>query len=95
MYGGFVYYVNSYSAPTLPVISPHVVGDAAPRGSAWPSLIKNSTLVVMFGYDPLVNAKVLSGDGGPLDHELCDAAPGREDSRRVREPARRPTPTSS
>ncbi|HLN14859.1 MAG TPA: molybdopterin-dependent oxidoreductase, partial [bacterium] len=65
-YGGFVYYVNSYSAPTLPVISPHVVGDAAPRGSAWPSLLKNSTLVVTFGYDPLVNAKVLSGDGGHL-----------------------------
>ncbi|HLJ61403.1 MAG TPA: molybdopterin-dependent oxidoreductase [bacterium] len=64
--GGFVYRVNSYSAPTLPVISPHVVGDAAPRGSAWPSLIKNSTLVVMMGYDPLVNAKVLSGDGGHL-----------------------------
>ena len=66
IYGGFVYRVNSYSAPTLPVISPHVVGDAAPRGSAWPSLIKNSTLVVMMGYDPLVNTKVFSGDGGHL-----------------------------
>ena len=64
LFGGYVYAVNSYSAPTLPVISPHVVGDAAPRASAWPSLIRNSKLVVMFGYDPLVNAEVLSGDGG-------------------------------
>ncbi|HLJ58150.1 MAG TPA: molybdopterin-dependent oxidoreductase [bacterium] len=64
--GGYVYYVNTYSAPTLPVISPHVVGDASPKASAWPSLIKNSQLVVMFGYDPFVNAEVLSGDGGHL-----------------------------
>ncbi len=64
--GGYVYHVNSYSAPTLPVISPHVVGDSAPRASAWPTIIRNSRLVVMFGYDPLVNAEVVSGDGGHL-----------------------------
>src|SRR5579883_1976024 len=40
--GGYVYHVNSYSAPTLPVISPHVVGDSAPRASAWPTIIRNS-----------------------------------------------------
>ncbi len=68
LYGGYVSYVNTYSAPVLPVITPHVLGDPRPLASAWPTIIQNATLVVLFGYDPLVNAEVLSGgDGGHYD----------------------------
>ncbi|HYM68427.1 MAG TPA: molybdopterin-dependent oxidoreductase, partial [bacterium] len=61
LYGGNVYRVNSYSAPVLPVITPYIVGDPAPRQSAWPVILKNSTLVVLLGYDPQVNVKIQAG----------------------------------
>jgi len=70
LFGGYVYRINSYSAPVLPVITPHVLGDAAPRASVWPVIIKNSTLVVCFGYDPLRNAEMRSGGNvGHFDME--------------------------
>ncbi len=61
LYGGSVYRINSYSAPVLPVIAPYIIGDPAPRQSAWPVILKNSTLVVLLGYDPLVNTKIQAG----------------------------------
>ena len=61
MFGGNVYRVNSYSAPVLPVIMPYVLGDPAPRQSAWPTLLKNSKLVVLCGYDPVVNVQIQAG----------------------------------
>ena len=66
MYGGNVYRINSYSAPVLPVITPHILGDAAPRQSAWPVILKNSTLVVLLGYDPLATPRC--GPGGTSLH---------------------------
>ncbi|HXX38074.1 MAG TPA: molybdopterin-dependent oxidoreductase [bacterium] len=70
MYGGYVYRINSYSAPVLPVITPHVLGDAAPRATTWPVIIKNTTFVLMLGYDPLRNAEVRSGgSAGHFDME--------------------------
>lgn len=66
--GGFVWYVNSYSAPTLPVIMPHVLGDSAPRASAWPTILKNSDLIVFMGYNPVINDEIQSGgDGNHFD----------------------------
>ena len=67
MYGGFVPYVNTYSAPVLPVITPHVLGDARPKATAWPVIVANSDLVVFFGYNPAVNAEVRSGGLGSHD----------------------------
>jgi trimethylamine-N-oxide reductase (cytochrome c) len=61
MFGGNVYRVNSYSAPVLPVITPYILGDPAPRQTAWPVVLKNSTLMVFFGYDPLVNCDINAG----------------------------------
>ena len=66
--GGFVWYVNTYSAPVLPVITPHVLGDARPASSAWPTILKNSKLVVFMGYNPLINDEIASGgDGNHFD----------------------------
>jgi hypothetical protein len=68
MFGGYVSYVNTYSAPVLPVITPHVLGDARPLASAWPTIVQHSTLVVLIGTDPLITAEILSGgDGAHLD----------------------------
>ncbi len=68
LYGGYVSYVNTYSAPVLPVITPHVLGDSRPAASAWPTIIDNSQLVVFFGYNPLVNSDIHSGgDGNNFD----------------------------
>ena len=67
LFGGYVYYVNSYSAPTLPVIMPHVLGTSSPDTSTWPTFIDNSQLLVFFGYNPLVNAEV-SRDGNHFDY---------------------------
>ncbi len=64
MYGGYVFRINSYSAPVLPVITPHILGDAAPRQSAWPVILQHSTLIVFFGHDPLRNAEMRSGGNG-------------------------------
>ena len=64
LYGGYVSYVNTYSAPVLPVITPHVLGDPRPVASAWPTIVQNATLVVLFGYDPMICSEVLSGGDG-------------------------------
>ena len=64
LYGGYVYYVNSYSAPVLPVIMPYVVGAANPSTSTWPTIIDNSQFLVFFGYNPLINSQITS-DGHP------------------------------
>jgi trimethylamine-N-oxide reductase (cytochrome c) len=67
LFGGYVSYVNTYSAPVLPVITPHVLGDPRPLASAWTTIVQNSTLVVLVGTDPLVTAEIVSGDGRHLD----------------------------
>ena len=67
LYGGYVYRVNSYSAPVLPVIMPYVVGASGPATSAWPTIVNNSGLVVFFGYNPLINAEV-PRDANHLDY---------------------------
>jgi len=64
LYGGYVYYVNTYSAPVLPVITPHVLGDARPAASNWPTIIDNSKLIVFFGFNPLINDEIHSGGDG-------------------------------
>ncbi len=64
LYGGYVYSVNTYSAPVLPVITPHVLGTARPDANAWPNLIDNTDLFVFFGYNPLINSDITyNGDG--------------------------------
>jgi trimethylamine-N-oxide reductase (cytochrome c) len=71
--GGFVWYVNSYSAPTLPVIMPHVLGDAAPQQSAWPTILKNSDLVILIGYNPLINDEIqYGGEANHYDFEYLE-----------------------
>jgi len=57
LHGGYVYYVNSYSAPVLPVIMPYVLGDASPQASTFPAILKNAELLVFFGHNPLVTAE--------------------------------------
>ncbi len=69
LFGGYVYYVNTYSAPVLPVIMPYVVGSASPETSTWPTIIDNSKLLVFMGYNPLINAEVTGpGDGNHFDY---------------------------
>jgi trimethylamine-N-oxide reductase (cytochrome c) len=67
LFGGYVYSVNTYSSPVIPVIMPHVVGASSPDKSAWPVLIDNTELFVAFGFNPLINDDVAFGGTG--DHE--------------------------
>jgi len=70
LFGGYVYYVNTYSAPVLPVIMPHVLGDASPQASTWPTFLDNSKLLVFFGFNPLINDEVFyGGDGSHFDYQ--------------------------
>ncbi len=69
LHGGYVNTVNTYSAPVLPVIMPHVVGASSPETSTWPTFIDNSKLLVFIGYNPLVNdALRYGGDGSHFDY---------------------------
>ena len=61
LYGGFVSTVNSYSAPVLPVIMPHVLGTSSPASSVWPTLLENTELFVFFGHNELTTASVTYG----------------------------------
>ncbi len=67
LYGGYVYYVNDYSAPVLYVIMGHVLGSATPENSTWPTIIDNSKLLVFLGYNPLNNAQI-SHEGNHFDY---------------------------
>ncbi len=62
--GGYVFYVNTYSAPVLPVITPHVLGDARPRASAWPTILKNAKLIVFMGFNPMISDEIIYGGDG-------------------------------
>ncbi len=69
LFGGYVYAVNTYSAPVMPVIMPHVVGASSPESSTWPDIIQNTKLLVAFGYNPLTHSQVIyGGDGSHLDY---------------------------
>jgi trimethylamine-N-oxide reductase (cytochrome c) len=73
LYGGYVYSVNTYSAPVLPVITPHVLGSSRPLASAWPSLIDNSQLFVFFGYNPMINSDIhFGGEGNNYNFHWLD-----------------------
>ena len=68
LYGGFVSTVNSYSAPVLPVIMPHVLGSSSPASSVWPTLLENTELFVFFGHNELTTASVTyGGDASHFD----------------------------
>jgi trimethylamine-N-oxide reductase (cytochrome c) len=67
LHGGFVSYVNTYSAPVLPVITPHVLGDPRPVSSAWQTILDKSTLLVFLGFNPFINDEVRSGGNGNHD----------------------------
>jgi len=58
LYGGFTYLVNSYSAGADPVIMPHVVGTSFSEDTAWPVVLENTELAVLFGVTPLKSSQV-------------------------------------
>jgi biotin/methionine sulfoxide reductase len=66
--GGYVASTNSYSHAAVDVLSPHIVGRFVSllldRATAWPVIVGNSKLVVMFGGLPVKNAQVTSGGVG-------------------------------
>lgn len=64
MYGGFSYYVNTYSAPNVLVILPHVLGSGRPQNSTISDMIENSKQVVFFGWDPLNTTAIHHGGVG-------------------------------
>ncbi|MGB8717252.1 MAG: molybdopterin-dependent oxidoreductase, partial [Rhodanobacteraceae bacterium] len=69
LFGGYVFGVNTYSAPVMPVIMPHVVGASSPASSTWPTIIDNTKLLVAFGYNPLTHSQVIyGGDGSHFDY---------------------------
>ncbi|MFQ5565708.1 MAG: molybdopterin-dependent oxidoreductase, partial [Paracoccaceae bacterium] len=66
--GGYVASVDNYSNAAAINICPHVVGRfvdvVLDRATAWPVIVENSELVVMFGGLPVKNAQVTSGGVG-------------------------------
>ncbi len=57
--GGFQGYAGDYSTGAAQVIMPHVVGsvEVYEQQTAWPNVIDNSQLVVMWGCNPLITLK--------------------------------------
>jgi biotin/methionine sulfoxide reductase len=66
-YGGFVKQVTNYSFGAASVIVPHVVGTMEPVGGAvttWPTIVRHTKLMLMFGGVPSKNTQVNSGGIG-------------------------------
>ena len=60
MHGGFVDRIGDYSTAASQVIMPHVVGtlEVYEQQTAWPVVIDNTELVVLWGADPLVTDQI-------------------------------------
>ncbi len=57
--GGFLNYSGDYSTGAAQVIMPHVVGsvEVYEQQTAWPNVIDNSQLVIMWGCNPMITLK--------------------------------------
>ncbi len=65
--GGCTRSVNTYSYASAEVIVPHVLGSLygfLTYATSWPSIIKNTRLVVAFGGIPIKNGQITSGGVG-------------------------------
>ncbi len=66
--GGYVASTDNYSYAAANRLGPHVVGKFSDvvldRATAWPVIVENARLVVMFGGLPVKNAQVTSGGVG-------------------------------
>jgi biotin/methionine sulfoxide reductase len=65
--GGYTRSVDTYSFASAEVIVPHVLGslyDFLAYATSWPSIIKNTRLVVAFGGIPIKNGQITSGGVG-------------------------------
>ncbi|MEE8454941.1 MAG: molybdopterin guanine dinucleotide-containing S/N-oxide reductase, partial [Limibaculum sp.] len=66
--GGYVASIDNYSYAAANRLGPHVVGKFSDvvldRATAWPVIVENARLVVMFGGLPVKNAQVTSGGVG-------------------------------
>ncbi len=66
--GGYTPSIDTYSYAAVSAISPHVVGHFArlvlDQATAWPHIVENCELMVMFGGMAIKNAQVTSGGVG-------------------------------
>jgi len=67
LHGGFVDNTGDFSVDAALAILPHVIGEIEvySQQSAWPTVIENSDLVVLWGCDLLTNNQI---GWGPTDH---------------------------
>ena len=71
-FGGYVKQVTNYSFGAASVILPHVVGSMAPKDqpTTWPTIVKDTRLLLMFGGIAPKNSQV--SQGGLGTHETQD-----------------------
>jgi trimethylamine-N-oxide reductase (cytochrome c) len=60
LHGGYTNHVGDYSTGAAQVIMPHVVGrlEVYEQQTAWPVVVENSTLVVLWGADPMTTNQI-------------------------------------